>query len=212
MSTELIIIILGAILMLLAIVDSVNIKGSSLNLMSPVVRIPLGITGFLLIIYGGYSYGAINLQGQIEQPVTGNKLEPVLPINKVQVLSPIKGDVVDCRILTMGVYPDAHDKDIWVLLKPSDGKYYPQSDHTNTSYKRNGEWQVISRFGGDKGESYDLIVYETDTATSDYFSSVIEEWKKIESYPGLQLEDIPSGAVEVDRIVVSLRDNCRGVF
>ena len=47
-------------------------------------------------------------------------------------------------------------KDIWVLLKPSNNKYYPQSDHTNTSYKRDGEWQVITRFGGDKGESYDF--------------------------------------------------------
>lgn len=61
----------------------------------------------------------------------------------------------------MGVYPETHDKGIWVLLKPSDERYYLQSDHTNTSYKRNEEWQVITRFGGYQGEAYDYaIIYE----------------------------------------------------
>ena len=91
-------------------------------------------------------------------------------------------------------------------------KYYPQSDHTNTSYKRKGEWQVITRFGGDKGEQYEIIVYETDASASQFFSSTIESWKELLSYPGLEPEELPKGANEVDRIVVSLIDNCRGVF
>jgi hypothetical protein len=210
MSSELIIILVGAVLLLLAILDSI-IKVSSSGLINIKLRIPMGVIGVLLIIYGGFSYGAINLQGQIEQAVVGNKLQVKYPVESVQVISPIEGDSVQCRILTMGVYPESHDKDIWVLLKPSDNMYYPQSDHTNTSYKRNGEWQVITRFGGDKGESYEIIVYETDASTSQFFSSTIESWKEAESYPGLELEDIPSGATEVDRIVVSLQDNCRGV-
>jgi hypothetical protein len=210
MSSELIIILVGAVLLLLAILDSI-IKVSSSGLINIKLRIPMGVIGVLLIIYGGFSYGAINLQGQIEQAVVGNKLQVKYPVESVQVISPIEGDSVQCRILTMGVYPESHDKDIWVLLKPSDNRYYPQSDHTNTSYKRNGEWQVITRFGGDKGESYEIIVYETDASTSQFFSSTIESWKEAESYPGLELEDIPSGATEVDRIVISLQDNCRGV-
>jgi hypothetical protein len=210
MSSELIIILVGAVLLLLAILDSI-IKVSSSGLINIKLRIPMGVIGVLLIIYGGFSYGAINLQGQIEQAVVGNKLQVKYPVESVQVISPIEGDSVQCRILTMGVYPESHDKDIWVLLKPSDNMYYPQSDHTNTSYKRNGEWQVITRFGGDKGESYEIIVYETEASTSQFFSSTIDSWKEAESYPGLELEDIPSGATEVDRIVVSLQDNCRGV-
>ena len=158
MSTEIVIIIVGAILVLLAIADSTK----SLNLLNTKLRIPLGVIGILLIIYGGFSYGSIHVQGQIEQVVVGKKSPIQYPIEKVQVISPVAGDSVKCRILTMGVYPTSHDKDIWVLLKPSNNKYYPQSDHTNTSYKRDGEWQVITRFGGDKGESYDVIVYETD--------------------------------------------------
>jgi hypothetical protein len=114
--------------------------------------------------------------------------------------------------LTKGVYPDGHEKDIWVLLKPSNDKYYPQSDHTNTSFKRNGEWQVITRFGGDKGEAYDIIVYETDPAASEFFSATIQSWKEALTYPGLALEELPAGAAEVDRIEVFVQENCRGVF
>ena len=208
MSTEIVIIIVGAILVLLAIADSTK----SLNLLNTKLRIPLGVIGILLIIYGGYSYGSIHVQGQIEQVVVGKKSPIQYPIEKVQVISPVAGDSVKCRILTMGVYPTSHDKDIWVLLKPSNNKYYPQSDHTNTSYKRDGEWQVITRFGGDKGESYDVIVYETDSIASQFFSNTIQNWKDALSYPGLEFEELPEGAKELDRLDVYLKDGCRGEF
>ncbi|MCB9293076.1 MAG: hypothetical protein H6559_08075 [Lewinellaceae bacterium] len=207
MSAEIVIMIVGAVLMLIAIVDS-----AKLGLMDIKMRILLGIIGFILIIFGGYSVGTVTMPGQIEQVAEGNKLQVEFPVKKVQITSPVEGDSVKCRILTMGVYPESHDKDIWVLLKPSDNKYYPQSDHTNTSFKRNGEWQVITRFGGDQGESYDIIVYETDPSASQFFSATIQSWKDALSYPGLEFEELPSGATEVDRIVVSLQENCRGVF
>lgn len=208
MSTEVVIIIVGAILVLLAIGDSIK----PLGLLNAKLRIPIGAIGILLIIYGGYSYGSIHLQGQIEQVAIGKKIPVQYPIEKVQVISPVAGDSVKCRILTMGVYPNSHDKDIWVLLKPSNNKYYPQSDHTNTSYKRDGEWQVITRFGGDKGESYDIIVYETDSIASQFFSKTIQDWKDVLLYPGLEFEELPEGAKEVDRLTVNLKNGCRGVF
>ena len=211
MSTEAIILIVGALLILIAILDNIKINDSSLGLLNTKLSVPLGVIGVLLLIYGGYSYGNVNLVGQIEQVEVGNKLTIDFPVKNVQVISPIEGDAVKCRILTMGVYPDSHDKDIWVLLRPTDDRYYPQSDHTNTSYKRNGEWQVITRFGGDKDEAYDIIVYETDPAASEFFSSTIQSWKEANSYPGLKLEEIPQGARELDRMVVSLQENCRGV-
>ena len=212
MSAEMVIIIIGVVFFLLAIGDTIKAKDSSRGLVNTKLRIPLGIIGILLIIYGGYSYGTYSLPGQIEQVKVENKLPIQYPIENVQVISPVEGDSVKCRILTMGVYPSSHDKDIWVLLMPSDNKYYPQSDHTNTSYKRNGEWQVITRFGGDKGESFEIIVYETDSSASQYFSSTIQNWKDSLSFPGLELDKIPYGAKEVERIVVSLKDNCKGVF
>lgn len=198
MSAQIISLIVGAVLIVIAIF-----------LKSNKLKIILGIIGFISIMYGSYT-GSSMMPGQIEQATVGNKLQVDFPIKKVQVISPLEGDAVKCRILTMGVYPDSHEKDIWVLLKPSDKKYYPQADHTNTSYKRNGEWQVITRFGGDEGESYDIIVYETDSSASQFFSNTIQKWNESLSYPGL--ETLPQGAKEVDRITVSLKDNCRGVF
>ena len=117
-----------------------------------------------------------------------------------------------CRILSLGVYPDNMDKDIWLVVKPTDFRYYPQSDHTNVSYKRNGNWQVITRFGGDMGENFELIVYETDNVASEFFSATIAQWNAVGEYPGLNLEDIPASAVAVDRINVTLEGPCRGVF
>jgi hypothetical protein len=171
----------------------------------------MGILGFCLLIYAGFAYGAFNPQGQIEQAAIGNKKEITTPVDRTQVISPLEGDVVKCRVLTMGVYPEGNDKDIWVLLKPSDGKYYPQSDHTNTSFKSNGEWQVITRYGGDKGESFDIIVFETDPAASQFFSTTIIDWNESGLYPGLEDADLPGGAREVDRISVTLADECRGI-
>jgi hypothetical protein len=208
MSAEIVITIVGAALILGAVGDAIF----SLDLMKPTLRLLLGASGILLVIFGGYSFGAVYQPVPLEQVDVGNQLQVEYPVRRVQVISPLDGDSVKCRILTMGVYPEGHDEDIWVLLMPTDNKYYPQSDHTNTSYKRNGEWQVITRFGGDKGEPYDLIVYETDAAASQFFSATIENWKEMEFYPGLEESELPTTAREVDRIVVVLADNCRGVF
>ena len=172
MSTKIVILLIGAALILIAILGGK--KGSSgKSLFSTKLVVPLGIIGILMMIYGSYSSNLVNYNTQIEQVSIGNKLKMDGPVDAVRVVSPIDKDSVDCRILTMGVYPESHTKDIWVLIRPTDDRYYPQSDHTNTSYKRDGEWQVVTRFGGDKGEAYDLIIYEADTATSEFFSATI---------------------------------------
>ncbi len=211
MSAQLLIILVGIVLTGLAVVSSLGEKGSA-KLINPKVGIPLGALGVLMIIFGSYTSDVGYVTSQMEQVSRGNKLEIKGPVDSVKVISPVEGDYVDCRILSMGVYPRGHQKDIWVVLKPSDEKYYPQSDHTNTSYKRGGEWQVVTRFGGDLEEKYELIVYETDASASQFFSRTIQDWKNKESYPGLEDADMPEGATEVDRINVYLGKNCRGVF
>lgn len=195
-------VVLGIILLLIAILYK---KKSVFNII-------LGIVGVVLLFYGGFSYGGLRPIADIETFDVGNKTEIEYPIKKVQVISPIDGDSVNCRILSMGVYPKGHNQDIWVLLRPSDQKYYPQSDYTNTSYKENGKWQVVTRFGGDKGETYDLVVYETDSLASDFFSQTITKWKKADQYEGLSSTMLPSGAREIDRIQVKLKRDCRDMF
>jgi hypothetical protein len=212
MSAKLVIILVGIVLIGIAILSSLGKKDSKTKLINPKVGIPLGILGVLMVIFGSYVSDVGYVSSQMEQISRGNKLQLSGPVNKVKVISPIDKDSVDCRILTMGVYPKSHSLDIWVLIRPTDDKYYPQSDHTNTSYKRDGEWQVVTRFGGDLGEAYDLIVYEADSVASAFFSSTIEKWKEAEEYTGLLLEELPAGAKEVDRVKVFTRKNCRGVF
>ncbi|MEM7485515.1 MAG: hypothetical protein AAF348_09925 [Bacteroidota bacterium] len=211
MSTKIIILSIGVLLTLIAILASK--KGSSgKGLINSQLAIPMGIIGILMMIYGSYSSELVNYNSQIEQVSIGEKLKITGPVNAVKVVSPIDKDSVDCRILTMGVYPESHEKDIWVIIRPTDDRYYPQSDHTNTSYKRDGEWQVVTRFGGDKGEAYDLIIYEADVTASSFFSSTIAKWKEADDYPGLKLEEMPAGAKEVERLKVYTGKNCRGVF
>ncbi|RDY61151.1 hypothetical protein [Flagellimonas nanhaiensis] len=211
MSTKIIILSIGVLLVLIAILG--NIKGKSdKGILSSKLVLSFGIIGVLMIIYGSYSSELINYNTQMEQVSIGNKLKIEGPVETVKVVSPIDKDSVDCRILTMGVYPKGHKKDIWVIIRPTDDRYYPQSDHTNTSYKRDGEWQVVTRFGGDLGEPYDLIIYETDASASSFFSATIAKWKEVDDYPGLQLAEMPAGAKEVERLVIYTRKNCRGVF
>jgi hypothetical protein len=212
MSAEIVILLVGTALMLLAIVDSIKLGEKPLNLIHANVRIALGVLGLLLVIFGASTYGLTTPQTRLEQAEVGNVAKIEYPINKVQLISPMEGDSVKCRMLTKGVYPENHTKDIWVLLKPSDGKLYPQSDHTNTSFKQGGEWQVITRFGGDKNETFEVIVYETDSTASQFFTTTIQQWKDALDYPGLSLGEIPEGAVEIERINVLLKDDCRGIF
>lgn len=211
MSTKIIIIVIGVLLILIALVGNKKENWGNRFLNTKLV-ITLGIIGVLMVIYGSYSSDLVNYNSHMEQVSIGKKLKISGPVEAVKVVSPIDKDSVDCRILTMGVYPESHEKDIWVLIRPTDDRYYPQSDHTNTSYKRDSEWQVVTRFGGDKGEAYDLIIYETDSIASNFFSTTIANWKEADDYPGLRLEELPTGAKEVERLVIYTRKNCRGVF
>ena len=211
MSTKIIILVIGVLLALIAILGSKK-TNSGKSILNTKIGIPMGIMGILMMIYGSYSSELVNYNTQTEQISIGKKLNISGPVNAVKVVSPIDKDSVDCRILTMGVYPESHEKDIWVMIRPTDDRYYPQSDHTNTSYKRDGQWQVVTRFGGDKGEAYDLIIYEADSTASSFFSSTIAKWKEADDYPGLKLEEIPAGAKEVERLEIYSRKNCRGIF
>ncbi len=211
MSTKIIIIAIGVLLILIAILGNKK-RNSGKSLLNTRLGISMGIIGVLMMIYGSYSSELVSYNSQLEQVSIGKKLKITGPVTAVQVVSPIDKDSVDCRILTMGVYPESYKKDIWVMIRPTDDRYYPQSDHTNTSYKRDGEWQVVTRFGGDKGEAYDLIIYEADSTATSFFSSTLEKWKEADDYPGLKLEEIPAGAKEVERLKVYSRKNCRGVF
>ena len=212
MTLEIVIVIVGVMLVLPAIIGALKSNAGGGGPFSPTITIVMAILGVGFLLYGGFAYGVVTQRGQLEVPAVAGKLEVERPVQRVQVVSPLDGEAVPCRVLTMGVYPEGHDLDIWVLLRPTDDMLYPQSDHTNTSFKRNGEWQVITRYGGSLDEPYEVIVFEADAAASAFFTATLEEWKEALFFPGLTDEEIPAGATEVDRITVTLAENCRGVF
>jgi hypothetical protein len=47
---------------------------------------------------------------------------------------------------------------------------------------------------------------------SGFFSKTVENWKAIESYPGLEAQELPQTAKEVDKIEVVLENDCTGIF
>lgn len=212
MTLEIILVLAGVLLVLPIIIGTIKGSTDGSGFISPTAMVVAGILGIGLIIYGGFSYGILTQQGQMERVATAGKLQVEFPVQRVQITSPLDGEAVPCRVLTMGVYPEGHDKDIWVLLRPTDGFFYPQSDHTNTSFKRNGEWQVITRYGGSLDEPFDVFVFEADAAASTFFTATIIEWNANQFFPGLTDEELPGGATELDRITVTLAENCRGVF
>ena len=204
MSTGFISLGIGALLLLILLIDGIT----AFDIFKAKFRIPVGIVGFMVLSYGIYS----TFLGDTKEsnPIESSQL--IDPTQLVVVTSPVDGDSVKCRILTEGTCPASYDKFIWVLLRPADGKYYPQSDHTSNTYVRNGEWQVITRLGGRRGEIFELNVFEADTLASEFFSATLEDWKDALSYPGLTDSELPEGARLVERISVPLSEDCRGVF
>ena len=71
---------------------------------------------------------------------------------------------------------------------------------------------MIIRFGGRRGELFEVNVFEADPEASQFFSETLDRWKKANSYPGLTDAELPAGATFVDRIVVPLAEDCRRVF
>ena len=212
MTIEIIIVLIGLMLVLPAIIGTLASNSGGAGPFGPTITIVMAVLGVGLLLYGGFAYGVVTQRGQLEVPAVAGKLQVEHPVQRVHIISPLDGEAVPCRVLTMGVYPQGHDKDIWVLLRPTDNMLYPQSDHTNTSFKRNGEWQVITRYGGSLDENYEVIVFEADAAASQFFTATLEEWKADLFFPGLTDEEMPAGATELDRITVTLAENCRGVF
>ena len=109
MSAKLLIIIVGVVLIGLSVLSSLGKKGSGIQLINPKVGIPLGALGVLMVIFASYSSDVAHVSSQMEQISRGNIVEIEGPVNSIRVISPVEADTVDCRILSMGVYPKGHE-------------------------------------------------------------------------------------------------------
>ncbi|MEL6918545.1 MAG: hypothetical protein AAFO99_12535, partial [Bacteroidota bacterium] len=116
MSTKIIIIAIGVLLTLIGVLGSKE-SSSGKRFVSSKLGISLGIIGVLMMIYGSYSSDLVNYNSQLEQVSIGKKLKVSGPVTRIKTISPIDKDSVDCRILTMGVYPESHKKDVWIMIR-----------------------------------------------------------------------------------------------
>lgn len=101
--------------------------------------------------------------------------------------------------------------DIWVLVYPTNARWYPQSInacggvHTLVV----GEaWQTTGTFGSEDGnidEPFDLVVVMADDAASRLLDGMQKAWCEADDYPGLLTIELPQGIEEKDRVRVYRR-------
>jgi hypothetical protein len=131
--------------------------------------------------------------------------------NTVSITNLSDGDGVPATLTLEGSYfEDAYAEEannIWVLVYPPNGRWYPQSKaaclgvHTE---KENGRWTVPANFGGDQniGQPFGVVVVLADAEANAFFNSKQEEWCKAGNSPGFLTIELPPGIVEADWVTV----------
>lgn len=102
---------------------------------------------------------------------------------------------------------DLTGREIWVLVYPTDSKYYPQTlDACKQAPAESGAniWNTLVYFGGPP-QQYDLVAVVTETGSR--ASQEIKAWLKrgctSRHYPGYSRDELPAGITEVAAITVS---------
>jgi hypothetical protein len=123
----------------------------------------------------------------------------------VTITSPAEDDTVGAEMAVDGTYVNVED-DIWVLVVPSHGRWYPQSEfpcEATHVIKGNGQWQAPKvTIGDEPGYPFDIVVVSASEEASAFFDSRLKLWCKASYYPGLRTIDLPPGLHEQDRIRV----------
>lgn len=103
-----------------------------------------------------------------------------------------------------------HEGDIWVLVYPTNARWYPQSINPESgvhTLEANGTWRTMGTFGGvdsNIGEPFDVVVVLANDTASKKFAEKQREWSETEPpyYPGLLTIELPQGIEEKDRVRV----------
>lgn len=122
------------------------------------------------------------------------------------------GAVANESVYISGEYISEVKDHIWVLVRPSGGRWYPQSiDPSSERYEGHtdmigGEWSTKCQFGDnqtEKGEPFDIVMVLADEDASANFVEFQNEcYKNNETYPGLLTIELPRGIDEKDRVRV----------
>jgi hypothetical protein len=112
------------------------------------------------------------------------------------------GDEVAQTVTLMGEYPPDFADDLWVMIVPPSGLYYPQSSNACKGAgtpKVGNRWELRVGFGGagDEGIPFDIVLVAADPAASREFARILRQWCQAQRYPGLEKEQLPAGAREL---------------
>lgn len=195
MSTETILIIIGALFIIIGIAGSIKLKDGEVFIKSIWQRVFLFIIGILLLSFGIYK----SLPIPIPDPNKPRDCENCIK-------TPRNNEDVGDFKLFKGNYNNINN-DLWIIVWPekTGNLGYPQSDDVlkgKPAYKSNGKWSVHCHFGGSQ-QRYDVALYSASENASEILSSIIIKWANEKDYPGIIIHNLPKGLVELDRITVT---------
>lgn len=106
-----------------------------------------------------------------------------------------------------------HEGDIWVLVYPTNARWYPQSINPTSgvhTLEANGTWRTMGTFGGVDSnirEPFDVVVVLANDTASKKFAEKQREWSETKPphYQGLLTIELPHGIEEKDRVRVYRR-------
>jgi hypothetical protein len=125
-------------------------------------------------------------------------------VGQVDITNIASGSVVTDTATFIGGYQDATG-DIWVLVYPAHGLWYPQSEAPCTgihSRQEDGRWRVPVRFGEDEAGTFDVVVVLADEEASEFFDIRQGLWCRAGHYFGLLTVELPHGIEEKARVRV----------
>lgn len=116
----------------------------------------------------------------------------------VTITNLLDNDTVAQSTTIMGTYSAELENPFWVFVAPhAVAKIWPQSPDAcegESVYTQQGLWEVRAGIGGpdSTGEFFDILIVIADEAASTEISQTLEQWCRVNSYPGL--DELPAGA------------------
>ena len=109
-----------------------------------------------------------------------------------------------------GTYePAIMEEDLWVLVYPFFGRWYPQSVDAcvgaHAQRNSSGQWWVKGVFGDDRdsGKPFDIVVVVASPEASRLLDATQRLWCVEQNYPGYLTIQLPQGLMEKARYYVT---------
>ena len=98
------------------------------------------------------------------------------------------------------------NRNLWVFVFPelAYGKCWPQSADPSKGLPAsivNNRYSVPCNLGG-PAQRYDIVIYSADITASNIISNLLIKWSRDNHYPGLRVNELPTGVTEEYRISV----------